>query len=75
MASHVNKWSPLELSEGFLMLLVAILYCCWLLSSIAAGCYPAPNYHLSLVLASEVQGDAVNCNTTDVYFENCIAKL
>ena len=24
----------------------------------------APNYHLSLVLASVVQGDAVNCNTT-----------
>jgi len=22
----------------------------------------APNYHLSLVLASVVQGDAVNCN-------------
>jgi len=24
----------------------------------------APNCHLSLVLASVVQGDAVNCNTT-----------
>jgi len=24
----------------------------------------APNSHLSLVLASAVQGDAVNCNTT-----------
>jgi len=23
----------------------------------------APNFHLSLVLASVVQGDAVNCNT------------
>jgi len=23
----------------------------------------APNHHLSLVLASVVQGDAVNCNT------------
>jgi len=30
------------------------LYCCWLLN--------APNFHLSLVLASVVQGDAVNCN-------------
>jgi len=34
------------------------LYCCWLLS----GLVNAPNCHLSLVLASVVQGDAVNCN-------------
>jgi len=27
----------------------------------------APNCHLSLVFASEVQGDAVNCNTTIAY--------
>jgi len=26
----------------------------------------APNCHLSLVLASVVQGDAVNCNTTTI---------
>jgi len=39
-----------ELSEGALLLLVAFLL------------VTAPNCHLSLVLASVVQGDAVNCN-------------
>jgi len=29
-----------------------------------------PNCHLSLVLASAVQGDAVNCNSSDRRFEN-----
>jgi len=36
------------------------LYCCWLLSHY----FNAPNYHPSLVLASVVQGHAVNCNNT-----------
>jgi len=35
-----------------------ILYRCWLHSRQ----FNAPNYHLSLMLASVVQGDAVNCN-------------
>jgi len=39
-----------KLSEGALLLLVAFLL------------INAPNCHLSLVLASVVQGDAVNCN-------------
>jgi len=37
-------------------------------SSTAAGCFPvsyAPNCHLSLVLASVVQGDAVNTPQKD----------
>jgi len=38
------------------------LYCCWLLSLLVN----APNCHLSLVLASVVQGDAVNCNNIQV---------
>jgi len=40
-----------ELVEGTLLLLVAFLL------------VNAPNCHLSFVLASVVQGDAVNCNT------------
>jgi len=28
----------------------------------------APNCHLSLVLVSAVQGDAVNCNNTEMYW-------
>jgi len=40
-----------EVSDGSLFLLVAFLL------------VNAPNCHLSLVLASVVQGDAVNCNT------------
>jgi len=40
-----------ELSEEALLLLVAFLL------------VNAPNCNLSLVLASVVQGDAVNCNT------------
>jgi len=43
-----------ELSEGALLLLVAFLL------------VNAPNCHLLLVLASVVQGDAVNCNTRHV---------
>jgi len=39
-----------EVSGGSLLLLVAFLL------------VNAPNCHLSLVLASVVQGDAVNCN-------------
>jgi len=35
------------------------LYCCWLLSCL----FNALNYHLSLVLASVVQGDADACNS------------
>ena len=42
-----------EISDGSLLLLVAFLL------------VNAPSYHLSLVLASVVQGDAVNCNTTN----------
>jgi len=38
--------------EGALLLLVAFLL------------VNAPNCHLSLVLSSAVQGDAVNCNST-----------
>ena len=38
------------------------LCCCWLLSLLVN----APNCHLSLVLASVVQGDAVNCNNIQV---------
>jgi len=40
-----------ELVDGALLLLVAFLL------------VNAPNCHLSLVLASVVQGDAVNCNS------------
>jgi len=40
-----------EVSDGSLLLLVAFLL------------VTAPNCHLLLVLASVVQGDAVNCNT------------
>jgi len=40
-----------ELSERVLLLLVAFLL------------FYAPNCHLSLVLASVVQGDVVNCKT------------
>ena len=40
-----------EVSDGSLLLLVAFLL------------VNAPNCHLSLVLASVVQGDAVNCNS------------
>jgi len=40
-----------ELSEGAVLLPVAFLL------------VNAPNCHLCLVLASVVQGDAVNCNT------------
>jgi len=39
-----------EVSDGSLLLLVAFLL------------VNAPNCHLSLVLASVVQGDVVNCN-------------
>ena len=41
-----------RVSDRSLLLLVAFLL------------VDAPNCHLSLVLASVVQGDAVNCNTT-----------
>jgi len=41
-----------EISDGSLLLLVVILF------------FNAPNYHLSLVLASVVQGDADTCNTS-----------
>jgi len=40
-----------EISDGSLLLLVVFLL------------VNAPNYHISLVLASVVQGDAVNCNS------------
>jgi len=40
-----------EVSDGSLLLLVAFLL------------VNAPNCHLSLVLASVVQGDVVNCNS------------
>jgi len=42
-----------EVSDGSLLLLVAFLL------------VNAPNRHLSLVLASVVQGDTVNCNTNN----------
>ena len=44
-----------EVSDGSLLLLVAFLL------------VNALNCHLSLVLALVVQGDAVNCNTRDMF--------
>jgi len=43
------------------------LYCCLLVN--------APNCHLSLVLASVVQGDADNCNTISLHRKSQITAM
>jgi len=50
-----------EFVEGAVLLMVAFLL------------VNAPNCHLSLVLASAVQGDAANCNT--MVFKLCAVRV
>ena len=53
-----------EVSDGSLLLLVAFLL------------VKAPNCHLSLVLVSVVQGDAVMCSTvTDISLSPCCVVI